>query len=127
MGFLLKALVVGLTVAGIGKVKKQNDEEKRRKSTVCNFDGEITEEDFDAMVRCSGKGIKRIIGLSVDGPVVYGTVRSQSGISDWNFRIDFNDYGEVTGRYWISSDNKDSEIPKTIAKRIAQQIDAHKD
>lgn len=46
------------------------------------------------MVKRGGKGIRRITSLYAEGTMVYGTVRSQSGISDWCFRIDFNDYGK---------------------------------
>lgn len=122
MGFLLKALGVGLAIAGVKKIKHNIEEENRRRNTVCRFEDEISKEEFYVMVKRGGKGIRRIINLYADGTMVYGTVRSQSGISDWCFRIDFNDYGKLTGAYWLSTDNKDSEIPKIVADRIAQQI-----
>ncbi len=121
MGFLLKALGVGLAVAGVKKIKHNIEEENRRKNTVCRFDGEISKEEFYVMVKRGGKGIRRITSLYAEGAMVYGTVRSQSGISDWRFRIDFNDYGKLTGAYWLSTDNDDSDIPKIVADRIAQQ------
>lgn len=74
------------------------------------------------MVKRGGKGIRRITSLYAEGAMVYGTVHSQSGISDWCFSVDFNDYGKLTGAYWISTDNNDSDIPKVVADRIAQQI-----
>lgn len=122
MGFLLKALGVGLAVAGVKKIKNNIEEENRRKNSVCRFDGDISREEFYVMVKRGGKGIKRITSLYADGPIAYGTVRSQSGISDWCFRIDFNDYGKITGRYWLSTDNDDSDIPKNVADRISQMI-----
>lgn len=76
------------------------------------------------MVRHSAKGIKRLADLRVDNTIVYGKVRSQSGLSEWQFQIDFNDYGVLTGSYWISSDNNDSSLPTVLADRIAQQIKA---
>lgn len=122
MGFLLNALGVGLAVVGIKKIKHNIEEENRRKNTVCRFDGEISKEIFYNMVKRSGKGIRRITDLYAKETMVYGTVRSQSGISDWCFSIDFNDYGKLTGAYWLSTDNNDSDIPKTVANRIAEQI-----
>ena len=124
MGLLLKtlALGVGLTILGIKKIKHNIEEENRRKSAVCHFDEGISEEEFYAMVQLGGKGIRRITKLYAKSTMVYGTVRSQSGISDWNFQIDFNDYGKLTGTYWLSRDNKDSDIPQVVADRIAQQI-----
>ena len=127
MGFLLKVLCAGVAVAGLKKIKHDIDEENRRKSTVCRFDGEISKEEFYVMVKHSGKGIRRLTSLYADGTMVYGTVRSQSGISDWCFRGDFNDYGKLTGRYWLSTDNDDSDIPKIVAARIAQQINYYPD
>ena len=126
MGILLNALGVCfgsiIAVAGIQKIKHNIEEENRRKNTVCRFDGDISKEEFYVMVKRSKKGIKRITSLYADGTIVYGTVRSQSGLSDWGFSIDFNDYGKLTGAYWLSTDNNDSNIPKTVAKRIAEQI-----
>lgn len=127
MGFLLNALCVSLAVVGIKEIKSSIEEENRRKNTVCRFDGEISKEAFYVMVNRSGKGIKRITNLYANGTIVYGTVRSQSGISDWCFCIDFNDYGKLTGAYWLSADNNDSVIPKTVAERIAKQIKDYPD
>lgn len=131
MGFLLKAAIgaigVGLAAVGIKNVKHNIEEENRRKNTVCRFEGEISKEEFYVMVKCGGKGIRRITGLRAEDTMVYGTVRSQSGISDWCFRIDFNDYGRLTGKYWLSTDNSDSDIPKIVAERIAQQIHDYPD
>ena len=121
MGFLLNAIGIGLVVVGAKKIKHDAEEEKRRKNTVCRFDN-ISKEEFNIMVRRGGKGIKRLTNLCVKDAIVYGTVRSQSGLSDWNFKIDFNDYGKLTGTFWLSTDNDDSEIPVVVANRIAQQI-----
>lgn len=144
MGLFLKAVGIGLTIKAIKKLsdadvkrqkeeenrreeekKRRKEEEIRRKSIHCYFDGEISKEEFNAMVKRGGKKIRRITSLYANGPIVHGTVQSQSGISDWSFRIDFNDYGELTGKYWLSSDNDDSDIPKIVADRIAQQIRDH--
>lgn len=127
MGFLLTTLGIGLVAVGIKKISSNIAEENRRRDTVCYFDGDISKEDFYMMVKCSRKGIRRIINLYAENTMVYGTVRSQSGISDWNFEIDFNDYGNLTGTYWLYTDHEDSNIPKTVADRIAQQIKAYSD
>ena len=37
-------------------------------------------------------------------------------------KIDFNDYGHITGRYWIVSENEDSNIPYYIAYNIKSVI-----
>lgn len=122
MGIFLKALGIGLLVAGIRGVRHDIKEEEERKETICYFDGKISKEEFYGMVKRSGKGIRRITGLYAKETIVYGIVRSQSGLSNWSFTIDFNDYGDLTGKCWISTDNNDSNIPKIVADRIAQQI-----
>jgi len=58
----------------------------------------------------------------VSGPFICGEVESQSGISTWKFTVDFNDYGKITGRYWIKSENKDSTIPNRIGDMISNQL-----
>ena len=67
------------------------------------------------------KGIK--IEVSISGPIVKGTVESQSGLSKWNFTVDFNNYGRISGKYWVKSENKDSSIPKHIAEKIKSEIE----
>ena len=112
--FLLKTLKDGNDFRGI------KDE---RKQTPCTFDDIITESVFSAIVRHATR-IRRIKRVSIRGPVVEGTVLSQSGISEWNFTIDFNDYGRVSGKYWISSENHDSNIPERVAARCSGAIKA---
>ena len=107
---------------GGGRSSKADEEEDKRKQTSCNFSDGISEKDFKWIVAKSGKNIKRLTDLTTAGPVVFGTVWAQSGISKWNFTIDFNDYGHLTGKYWISSNNSDSDIPSVLAKRIKDGI-----
>lgn len=98
------------------------NEEEKRKSTSCKFSDDISEYEFGLMVCKAGKFIKRLETLYVNGAIVYGTVKSQSMLSTWSFQIDFNDYGHITGSYWITSENSDSTIPSRIAKDIRESI-----
>lgn len=127
MGFLLKVLGAGVAVAGAKRIRRNIEETVKRNSTVCRFDGEISKEEFYVMVKRSRKGIRRIISLSAEGTTVHGIVRSRSGLSNWSFTIDFNDHGNLTGTYWLYTQNDDSEIPKVVAHRIAQQISFYPD
>lgn len=104
------------------KEKRKAQEAARRANTPCFFDDNITEEEFERIVRKAVKSVKRITNVSVDGPVVYCTVRSQSGVSDWDFKLDFNDYGHITGNCWIDRDNYDSNIPDVVAERIQELL-----
>lgn len=90
----------------------------------CSFTNGITRELFEDIVLDQAKRItkKRLCSVTVDGSDVYGVVRSQSGISDWNFRLDFNDFGQITGKYWTHADNLDSNIPNSLGNSISSEI-----
>ena len=100
----------------------EDEEDERRPSTSCEFSDGISEYEFGLMVCKAGRFIKRLETLYASGAIVYGTVRSQSMLSTWSFQIDFNDYGHITGSYWITSENSDSTIPLHIAKDISESI-----
>lgn len=126
MGILDKILVGGLIVLTAKGVKSARDdklEEERRHNTTFCFPSEITQADFELIAINARKKIKkRKIVLKIIGSNVYGTVRSQSGMSEWSFSIDFNDYGKLTGKYWVSSSNEDSPIPNLIAESMQKEI-----
>lgn len=105
-------------------IQKGIRKEKIRKNTPCNFCDGISKEQFEIIARQAGKQIRRLTDLTVDGPVVSGTVQTNSGINEWYFKADFNDYGHITGRYWLSSDNDDSDIPKRVADNISAVVES---
>lgn len=127
---LLGLLALGGLVAWIGHEGKKNREEaeqratqeNRRKSSKCKFDDGISEVEFAELALKVAKKIKRVKNASVSGPVVCGEVESQSGLSTWGFCVDFNDYGHITGKYWIRSENDDSSIPSRIGEMISEQL-----
>ena len=84
----------------------------------------FTEEEFKELVNSVWRSLrtKRIINVNVKKAIVTGSVVSQSGISDWSFRLDFNYYGELCGKYRIFSDNPDSNIPKHFGDAIGIEI-----
>lgn len=128
MGKFLNILGVAALGTGLLMLRNKNKEalaeEERRKNTVCKFDDEkLSQKEFENIVVQICKHIKRINNINVNGPIINGTVRSQSGISSWKFIIDFNDYGKITGRYWIFSNNKDSVIPTAIANMVKEHIE----
>mgnify|MGYP000282311314 CR=1 FL=1 len=115
-------LLLGLLGVGLAVGWKENREDKARMKTNCSFSKGITKKEFESIAHQTSVGIKRLKEIYVEGPVVHGTVRSQSGLNIWTFKIDFNDYGHVTGNYWIYSDNSDSDIPKFFANKIQESI-----
>lgn len=122
MGFITGALITLAVGAGATLLYKSAAEERKRKNTPCIFGNTLTRDDFTEISNSVCKSIKRVTEFTIDAPIIQGTVRSQSGISEWKFKIDFNDYGNVSGKYWIETDNSDSDIPSVIAERIKEVI-----
>ena len=63
-----------------------------------------------------------VLNSNRNGLIVSGSFRSQSGLTSCDFEIDFNDYGHITGKYWISSENPESSIPKHITQNICDLL-----
>lgn len=120
-GFFITGLV-SLGLVGLSSARKEIELEKKRVNTPCNFNEKITLTDFECIVEESTKKIKRVHGLSVEPPIIRGKVRSQSGLSDSNFTIDFNDFGHLTGKYWLTCDNHNAKIPSFLAENIKDRI-----
>lgn len=144
MAFFNSIVGAGIVVAGFKKIirkidennaetarklqeelMKSEEERKKRMNTVCNFDRGISKDEFYEMVMHARKGIKRLTELYADDTMVYGKFLSQSGINEWYFTIDFNDYGELTGSYWLTTNNENSHLPDVVGQRIAKQIENH--
>ena len=111
-------------IATLGIV--DSNEEVKRKNTPCIFTSTLTKEDFSEIAINVAKPIKRLT-VSVHDEFVEGTVRTTSGINTWTFTLDFNDYGKVTGNYWVRyCENLDSQIPKSYAEQLKKAIIEHK-
>lgn len=102
--------------------KERRKEEERRRSTPFCFPKNMTETEFNGVAIKTAKPIKRL-AVSTDAQFVRGTVRTVSGINTWNFTIDFNDFGTLTGRYWMRKvENEDSDIPSIYAEQLKEAI-----
>lgn len=66
--------------------------------------------------------IKRVKSVSVRSAVIYRNVESQTGYSDWDFSVDFDNWGHVTGTYWTQTDNDDSSIPHHYGQMVSGWI-----
>ena len=98
-------------------------EEQRRENTYCSFNPPITYERFCFLATQAGKRIKRLY-IDVNGPTVIGDVTTTSGINHWTFKISFNDYGNISGRYWfLEHGNYDSSIPEVYADMLQRAIE----
>lgn len=104
------------------ELEERRKRNERRKRTAFRFYDDLSREEFSRIVAESRKGIKRLISISCTGSTVTGVVRSQSKLTEWTFWLDFNDWGRLTGSYWITSENDDSVIPKVVGDRISSAI-----
>lgn len=93
-----------------------------RRQMPCLFIGEPSPSVFKSLADEVAGQISRIKSISIYGAVVYATVESQTGLSDWEFNIDFNNWGHIDGTYWTYSENDDSSIPKYFGKTLSSKV-----
>lgn len=119
-------LMLGLGVALLGSAwrsaRKEARETERRRRSKATFGGGVTYDDFVALVGAAAKRTPRLEDVRIDGLDVTLQVRSNSGLSRWSATIDFNDYGRLTGKYWLTSENHDSVVPRHFAEEMQRQI-----
>ena len=118
-GFIIRARRKNKEIEQQNEIEEQK--ENARKAIECRFDTSLTYEQFVDIVRRETKSISRL-SVEISGAEVVGRVQSISGISSWIFTVDFNDWGAVTGEYWVMSSNCDSDIPWNVAHRISAEI-----
>lgn len=100
----------------------QDDIDAKRRSAICRFKDGITYDEFSDIAYKSSKRIKRIKEITINGAAVFCTVESQTGYSVWEFNVDFNNWGHVTGTYWKNTENSDSNIPKRFGDMVSESI-----
>ena len=93
-----------------------------RKNTPPLFSDGISQQHFQQMAYTAQAQIKRIKRISLNGLCITGIVSSQTGHSEWEFSVDFNDFGHLTGAYWTYSENDESNIPSQFARLLQSEI-----
>lgn len=88
----------------------------------CKEDMGVSPLEFEIIVRKQAHSIERIIHVEVEGYCVYCVAETTRGTSEWEFSIDFDDNGHVTGNYDIRSENYESNIPEHFAKKIQRAL-----
>ena len=124
MGLLDKVLTGASIVAlGIRAVAtySESQETKRRKSSPLSYSDDLTQSDFAEVARDVAKRTPRVDVVVVKGVTVTLRVQSNSGLSSWTAEVDFNDYGRLTGAYWLKADT-DSLVPEHFAKAVQKQV-----
>lgn len=94
----------------------------KRRNMPCFFNDGLSYSTFEEIAKRAGRKIKRVKDVTVRGGVIYCNVESQTGYSDWDFNVDFNDWGHVTGTYWTQTDNSDSSIPHHYGHMVSGWI-----
>jgi hypothetical protein len=125
MGFLDKLLTGGGVVllgAAARTLYRDAQETKRRKNSPLCFDEVLTQSEFTKIARDIAKRTARVEDVVVTGMTVTLHVGSISGLSTWKAEIDFNDYGHLTGAYWLDAENSESLIPEHFANAVQAQI-----
>lgn len=126
MGFLDKLLTGGGVVllgAAARTLYRDAQETKRRKNSPLCFDEVLTQSKFIEIARDVAKRTPRVKDVVVTGMTVTIRVGSITGLSTWKAEIDFNDYGHLTGAYWLDTENSDSLIPEHFANAVQAQIE----
>lgn len=118
---ILHYLTLGIVPSD--KQIEQRELEKKRIQTPCEFTKEFTQENFTDLAVLVAAPMTRL-SIVVNCYLVKGTVRTVSGINTWSFILDFNDFGKITGNYWIkANENLESSIPNKYANMLKDAIE----
>ncbi|MBO0443665.1 hypothetical protein [Vagococcus fluvialis] len=119
-GLLIGGAAVAAAIYGLAKYDSRKTQE--RKNTPIKYPKGLNDDIFKELCIESAKGIKRLKIIEVIGLEIKCSVKSSSGLSIWNFSGDFYDYGNLTGKYWLYSDNDDSTIPELFMSKVVSKI-----
>lgn len=123
---LFDKLLTGGGVALVGLLARARyrtaQETKRRKGSPLRFDDGVTQVQFTEIAHDIAKRTPRVDHAVVTGMAVALRVRSNSGLTTWTAEVDFNDYGHLTGRCWIDSENSESLIPEHFANAMQAEL-----
>ncbi len=96
--------------------------EDKRREMPCLFKYGISFSEFEDIAYSAARTIKRIKNVNVSGAKITCTVESNTGYTDWEFYVDFNNWGHITGVFWGHSDNTDSPIYEYYGKAVSRAI-----
>lgn len=82
----------------------------------------ISQEEFAAIAEKAAVGLPRVIRTNVYDASVLVTVESKSGLTEWDFILNFDYGGYLTGDYTVWTENDDSVIPDALGRRIRNEI-----
>ncbi|CAM4202225.1 hypothetical protein AT575_03315 [Streptococcus penaeicida] len=83
----------------------------------------VSQNEFLVLVDQEAKKIKRLKIIDINELHITGMVTSTTGLTSYNFEVDFNDKGQLTGNYEITDQgNTDSMIPQIFSERLSTAI-----
>ena len=94
----------------------------QEKTNIYRFNEGLTEEKFREIVFACADKIKRIQNINVNGLTICCAVVSVTGLTSWDFVLDFNDGGELTGECYIKTGNYDSDIPQLLNNLVYEKL-----
>lgn len=103
------------------RLEKKQDEELRQSLSI-QFPEFLNQEEFNRIIHEETDKIIRIKKVEISQALINLEVYSNSRISTWCFTLDYNDYGILTGKVRISSENTDSSMPKNVSLRISERL-----
>lgn len=121
---LMGAGAVALAAYGIVAGVRSSKETAKRRGTPVEWDPRFPRDAFLDVVNKTAQKLPRVYASGADGLIVTIHVKSNSGLTRWKAEVDFSDYGRLTGKYWITSENIQSPIPKALADAIMAEVRA---
>ena len=103
------------------RLEKKQDEELRQSLSI-QFPEFLNQEEFNRIIHEETDKINRFKKVEINQALINFEVYSNSRISTWCFTLDYNDYGILTGKVIISSENSDSSIPENVSLRISERL-----
>ncbi|GAA3033542.1 hypothetical protein [Microbacterium dextranolyticum] len=113
---------VALAAFGIGAAVKSAKETAQRRATPVEWDPRFSREAFQDFINKTTQRLPRVYASHADGLIVTIHVKSNTGLTSWKAEVDFCDYGRLTGKYWITSENTQSPIPQALADAVVAEV-----
>lgn len=97
---------------------------RKRHANPLDYGSGLTEVGFEQLVRSEAKKLKAIDECSVSDGEVTISWQSHSGKTFYDACIDFNDYGKLTGNFWVmrNTEPNGSTLVDRFATRVATGI-----
>ena len=88
----------------------------------------IDEDKFEKIIKDNiyilRKNVPRIMDIQVEGTKINVTALNYQKNTEWHFSLDFNDHGEITGKYRIErgEENAESSLPQRFAEEVEKTL-----